>query len=54
MPEGLLLKPIKRLPRAQLEDVAGCLKYEGPAKTIEQMDEAIRQTVKRRHDRGRY
>ncbi len=28
-------------PRTRIEDVAGCLAYAGPAKTIEEMDSAV-------------
>jgi AbrB family looped-hinge helix DNA binding protein len=52
--DGVLLRPAARIPRTTLADVAGCLKYKGKAKTIEQMDEAIAKEVKRRHDRSRH
>lgn len=41
--DGILLKPKKPFQETKLEDVAGCLQYEGEAKTLEQMDDAIRQ-----------
>ena len=53
-PEGVLLKAAPLFPPTRLEDVYGCLKYDGPAKTIEEMDAAIQEEVKRRHARGRY
>ena len=43
--DGILLKPKKPFQETKLEDVAGCLQYEGEAKTVEQMDDAIRQGV---------
>jgi AbrB family looped-hinge helix DNA binding protein len=52
--DGILLQPAKRFPETKLEDVAGCLKYKGKPITLEQMDAAIAQEVKRRHDSGRY
>ena len=54
LPEGIMLRPLKRFPLARLEEVAGSLRYTGKPKTIEEMGEAIRAEVKRRHDRGRY
>jgi hypothetical protein len=36
------------------DEVAGCLRYGGRAKTIAQMDAAITDEVTRRHGRGRY
>jgi hypothetical protein len=40
--DGILLKPKKPFAKTTLNDVAGCLKYQGEAKTIEDMDDAIR------------
>ncbi len=39
--DGILLKPKKTFPETQLDDVAGCLNYQGKAKTIEEMNQAI-------------
>jgi bifunctional DNA-binding transcriptional regulator/antitoxin component of YhaV-PrlF toxin-antitoxin module len=41
--DGILLKPKKPFPQTTLSDVAGCLKYQGEPKTIEEMNDAIRQ-----------
>jgi len=46
MGDGILLKPKKPFQETTLDQVAGCLKYEGKAKTIEEMDEAIEQGIK--------
>jgi AbrB family looped-hinge helix DNA binding protein len=40
--EGILLKPARPIPAASLKELAGCLKYTGPAKSLEEMEEAIR------------
>ena len=53
-PEGVLLKPASPFPRTRPEDVYGSLAYKGPPKTIEEMNEAIKTEVLRRHARGRY
>ena len=45
MGDGILLKPKKPFEETNLEDVAGCLHYEGKAKTLEEMDNAIHQGV---------
>ncbi|NJN11732.1 MAG: AbrB/MazE/SpoVT family DNA-binding domain-containing protein [Richelia sp. SL_2_1] len=45
MGDGILLKPKKPFLETKLADVAGCLKYQGTAKTIEEMDDAIRQGI---------
>lgn len=52
--DGVLLKAAPIFPPTRPEDVFGMLKYDGPAKTIEEMDKAIEAEVKRRHARGRY
>ena len=43
--DGILLKPKQPFPETNLEDVAGCLEYEGKAKTLEEMDDAICQGI---------
>ncbi len=51
---GILLRPTARFPDTSLEEVAGCLRSSGKAKTAAQMRAAIGREVMRRHDRGRY
>lgn len=45
MGDGILLKPKKPFTETTLKDVAGCLKYEGSPKSLEEMNDAIRQGV---------
>jgi len=45
MGDGILLKPKKPFEETTLEKVAGCLKYEGKPKSIEDLEDAIRQGV---------
>ncbi len=45
--DGILLRPVRRFTATTLEDVSGCLAYDGPAKTLEEMDEAIVLEAKR-------
>ncbi|HEY3823119.1 MAG TPA: AbrB/MazE/SpoVT family DNA-binding domain-containing protein [Bryobacteraceae bacterium] len=52
--DGILLRPAEPLPRTELDDVVGCLRYKRRPKTLAQMDAAIAREVSRRHDRGRY
>lgn len=52
--EGVLLRPLKPFVPTRLEDVFACLRHEGPARTVEEMEAAIRAGVKRRHAGGRY
>ncbi len=40
-PEGVLLRPAPLFPPTRMEDVFGSLKYDGPPKTIEEMDQAV-------------
>ena len=51
---GILLKPKKAFPPTKLEDVVGCLKYKGKPKTLAEMDQAITDEIRSRHERGRY
>jgi len=52
--DGVLLRPLKSVAHSRLEDVAGCLRVTGPARTIAEMDAAIVAELRRRRDRGRY
>ena len=50
---GLLLKPAQPFSLTTLDQVAACLPFQGPAKTVDDMQAAIEQGVKERHsDRG--
>ena len=40
-PEGVMLKPAPIFAPTRIEDVFGCLRYEGPPRSIEEMDAAI-------------
>ena len=44
--DGILLKPKRVFEQTTIQDVAGCLKFSGKAKTIEEMNEAIAQGLK--------
>ncbi|NJK57802.1 MAG: AbrB/MazE/SpoVT family DNA-binding domain-containing protein [Pleurocapsa sp. SU_5_0] len=43
MGDGILLKPKKPFAETTLDQVAGCLKYQGTPKSLEDMEDAIRQ-----------
>lgn len=45
MGDGILLQPKKPFLETTLADVAGCLKYQGIPKTLEEMDDAIGQGI---------
>ena len=49
--DGILLRPKSTLPTTTVAEVAGCLSYVGPPKTLEDMEKAIKQgIVKQWHD----
>ena len=48
---GLLLKATPFFPPTTIEQVAGCLKYAGPAKSLKEMDEAIGRDIRRQWKR---
>ncbi|HEY9866315.1 MAG TPA: AbrB/MazE/SpoVT family DNA-binding domain-containing protein [Candidatus Obscuribacterales bacterium] len=51
--EGILLKAKKTFPETRLEQVAGCLKYQGEPQSIEAFNDAIRQGIEEVwYDRG--
>ena len=52
--DGILLRPLKPFTPTLLKDVAGCLKYNGPRRTVEEMKGAIAKEIRARRDRGRY
>ena len=52
--EGVLLKSAPIFPPTRPEDVYGSIPYDGPPKTIEEMDAGVMEEVRRRHARGRY
>lgn len=51
--DGILLKPKKPFPETTLAQVAGCLKYQGTPKNLDDFEDAIRQGVMEQwHDCG--
>ncbi|ANY82135.1 AbrB family transcriptional regulator (plasmid) [Microvirga ossetica] len=50
-PEGVLLKAAPLFATTRPEDVYGSLPYQGPPKTLEDMDASIVAEAKRRHAR---
>ena len=52
-PDGVLLKPVEKK-KFTVADLRGMLKHKGPPHTIEEMNAAIEEEVRRRHARGRY
>jgi AbrB family looped-hinge helix DNA binding protein len=51
-PDGIVLRPKKPVPTTRLSDVVGCAGYRGPAKSLEDMEEAIARGVRECHGRG--
>lgn len=47
--DGVLLRPAKSFKPTRLEDVIGCTGYKGPAKTLEEMEDAIAKGVMEHH-----
>jgi bifunctional DNA-binding transcriptional regulator/antitoxin component of YhaV-PrlF toxin-antitoxin module len=53
MGDGILLKPKKPFRETTLDQVAGCLKYTGQPKDLDELDDAIRLGVMEQwHDRS--
>ena len=51
-PEGVLLKPEPVFAETRLEEVFGCLAYQGTPKTLEEMEAGVLAEAKRRHACG--
>jgi len=49
MKDGVLLKTKSPFRQTSMDDVLGALPYSGPAKTVEQMQEAIGRGIRARH-----
>ena len=50
-PDGVLLRPLKLFEATRLQDVVGCTGYRGPARTLEEMDDAIAAAARADRDR---
>jgi AbrB family looped-hinge helix DNA binding protein len=46
--EGILLRPLSPFPQTRIEDVCGMLEYDGPARSIEEMDAAVSAMFRKR------
>jgi AbrB family looped-hinge helix DNA binding protein len=51
---GVLLRPLKPFPATTLTDVIGCTGYQGPAKSLDEIESAIERGVRARRADGRY
>jgi AbrB family looped-hinge helix DNA binding protein len=49
--EGVLLRAAPLFAPTTIDEVFGSLKWSGPAKTIEEMDQAVLDEARRQHDR---
>lgn len=50
--DGILLRPASPFPETTLREVASCLSYSGKAKTLEEMEEAIKKGARNiKHER---
>lgn len=49
--DGILLRPVRTFPVTTLDEVIGCLKWEGPPKSIADMDAAVMREAKKRSRR---
>lgn len=48
-PEGVLLRPASVFAATKPDDVFGSLRYDGPARSLEEMDAGIAAEARRRH-----
>lgn len=52
--EGIFLRELNPFPETSVDRVFGCLKYNGKAKKVTEMNQAIEKEASRRRGRGRY
>jgi AbrB family looped-hinge helix DNA binding protein len=50
--DGVLLRPLKPYPPTRVEEVVGSTGYAGPAKTLQDMEDAIARGARDSRDRG--
>ena len=48
-PGGVVLKPARTFAETRPEDVFGCLAYDGPVRSLDEMEAGVRAEAKRRH-----
>jgi AbrB family looped-hinge helix DNA binding protein len=53
-PEGVLLRSIDKKRKLTISDLRGIVKYDGPPRSIEEMNAAVDAEFRRRSARGRY
>ena len=51
---GVFLKARQPFPETNIADVFGCLKHNGKAKSVAEMDLAVTKETRKRRGRGRY
>lgn len=52
LPDGVVMRPRKPLASMSLDDVVGCAGYRGPAKSLDDMQDAIIRGVREHHAGG--
>lgn len=45
--DAVMLRPVERLPETTLDELAGCTGYEGPPRSLEEMDAAIEREARK-------
>ena len=43
----LVLRPVDRLPETTLDEIVGCIKYDGPPRSLREMEEAIEREARK-------
>lgn len=46
--DAILLRPRREVPATTLDEIAGCLSYSGPVRSLEDMDRAIEDEARKR------
>jgi len=43
--DGIKLRPVRRFPHTNLDDLVGCVRYHGPSRSLAEMDVGIERAV---------
>jgi AbrB family looped-hinge helix DNA binding protein len=51
--DHVIVRPAGEVPETSLDDLIGCARYEGPARSLEEMEAGIAEGARRSHPKGR-
>lgn len=46
--DAVLIRPVEAVPETTLAEIVGCTRYEGPARSLEEMEAAVEREARKR------